>query len=336
MPEMTRPMNATPTPSPCPPGGPSPPRESAGAPDSQASLVDRPSSLYRSELWRLGRWAATKMPRSAADQVCRFFGAAYWQFNRRRRQVILSNLLPAVANDRVQAARCGRLLCQQFAVKVADLWRYESGLPVREMVGGMSGFQHLQAARERNRGALLLTPHLGNWELGAPLLASHGIKVSVITLPEPDSRLTELRRAARARWGIQTTVVGCDPFAFVEVIRQLEAGATVALLMDRPLAASATEVQLFGRPFAASLAAAELARASGCLLIPVYLPRVGMGYSARMLSPVPYDRAELGSRPARQRLTQEILTLFQPIIQQHLSQWYHFVPIWRPAGGGPT
>jgi len=123
-------------------------------------------------------------------------------------------------------------------------------------------------------------------------------------------------------------VIGDDPFAFVEIIRRLEAGATVALLVDRPPPRTALTVELFGRPFAASVGAAELARASGCVLLPVYLPRANNAYAAHVLPAIPYDRAALRDRQARQQLTQQIMRAFEPVIRQHLDQWYHFVPIW--------
>ena len=41
---------------------------------------------------------------------------------------------------------------------------------------------------------LLLTPHLGNWELGGALLARRGIKMVVLTQAEPGDGLTELRQ----------------------------------------------------------------------------------------------------------------------------------------------
>jgi len=123
-------------------------------------------------------------------------------------------------------------------------------------------------------------------------------------------------------------VIGRDPFAFVEIIRRLEAGAAVALLVDRPPETSAEMVELFGRKFATSIAPAELARASGCVLLPVYLPRTDQGYAAHILPQIPYDRAALRSREARHKLTQEIMRAFETPIRQHLDQWYHFVPIW--------
>ena len=201
-------------------------------------------------------------------------------------------------------------------------------MPIDELFGDYTGWEHFAAAQSQGRGVLLLTPHLGNWEFGAPWLARRGVALQVITMPEPTQAFTKLRQASRARWSIQTLVIGEDPFAFLEVIKHLEAGATVALLVDRPPPARSVTVQLFGRPFAASVAAAELARASGCVLLPVYLPRAGEAYDAHILPAIAYDRAALRERAGRQQLTQEIIRVFEPIIRQHPDQWFHFVPIW--------
>jgi lauroyl/myristoyl acyltransferase len=153
----------------------------------------------------------------------------------------------------------------------------------------------------------------------------------VLTQPEPDPRLTVLRQASRARWGVETIVVGEDAFAFIEIVKRLQDGATVALLMDRPAAATAVTVDLFGRPFSASIAAAELARASGCAILPVCIVRTAEGYQGEIRPEISYDRAMIGNRAARIQLTQKIMSVFEPLIQQYITQWYHFVPIWPPA-----
>jgi lauroyl/myristoyl acyltransferase len=148
-------------------------------------------------------------------------------------------------------------------------------------------------------------------------------------MAEPGKNFTQLRQASRARWNIETLVIGTDPFAFVDIIRRLETGAVIALLIDRPLASTSVAVNLFNRQFAASTAAAELARASGCVLLPVYLPRRGDTYEAHVMPEISYDRATLRDTGARQQLTQQIVTAFEPVIQQHVEQWYQFIPIWQ-------
>jgi lauroyl/myristoyl acyltransferase len=212
---------------------------------------------------------------------------------------------------------------------VVDLWRYEAGLPIENTFGLATGWDYFENAIAQKRGVLLLTPHLGNWEFGGPWLTQKGITLQVITIAEPGKNFTQLRQASRARWNIETLVVGTDPFAFVDIIRRLEAGAVIALLIDRPLAATSATVNLFGQPFSASTAAVELARASGCMLMPVYLPRNGNTYEAHVLPEITYDRAALREPAARQKLTQEIVTVFEPVIKKHIEQWYQFIPIWQ-------
>jgi KDO2-lipid IV(A) lauroyltransferase len=179
-----------------------------------------------------------------------------------------------------------------------------------------------------------VTTHLGNWEFGGPLLIERGIKLHVVTLTEPGQGFTQLRQQFRARWGIETLVIGDDTFAVVEVIKRLQDGATVALLVDRPPPSSAVTVKLFGRPFRASVAAAELARASGCAVVPVVLPRTPAGYIAHVMPELRYDRAALGKREYREEFTAEMMRAFEPAIRQYLTQWYHFVPIW-PDSASP-
>ncbi len=251
----------------------------------------------------------------------------YWLAARHRREIVIENLLPAVG-DRAEAKRKARALFHQFARKLVDLWRYEAGMSVEDLFGESTGWEHFTAARERGRGVLLLTPHLGDWEFGAPWLAKLGVPLQVITQAEPGQDFTALREESRKRWKIETVVIRDNPFAFVEVIRRLEAGATVALLVDRPPPPTAVLVELFGRPFAASIAPAELARACGCALVPVYLPRVGRGYGAYVLPEIEYDRAGLRDREMRRELTQRVISRLEPAIRQHLDQWYHFVPVW--------
>jgi predicted RND superfamily exporter protein/lauroyl/myristoyl acyltransferase len=313
------------------------------APASASRPADAsPSALYRAGLWRAALIITRVTPRWLLQRLALLLADAYHLLNHERREAVLRNLLPALEGDRLAAIRMTRRVYRQFALKLLDLWSYENGVlcpiqPVQEPV-----FEAIKAARARGQGVLILTPHLGNWELGAPLFKNRGIPMVAITQGEPGSGFTELRSARRAKWGIETLVIGQDAFAFVEVIRRLQEGAVIALLLDRPSPATAVNVELFGRPFPASIAAAELARASGCAIFCVTIVRSDDRYLARLLQEMAYDRRSLGTREARQKLTQELMSVFEPEIHDHLDQWFHFVPIWpeeqrdQPAPVAPS
>jgi lauroyl/myristoyl acyltransferase len=294
-----------------------------------------PSSLYRSGVWRLGLLLTRLVPGRILELAGMALAAVYCRLNPQRRKVVAQNLLPPLNGDRAKAEKIARCVFRQFALKIVDLWRYECGLSMKDWLTDNQEWEAFEAARRRGRGVLLLTPHLGNWELGGALLAQRGVNLLAITQAEPDSGLTELRASSRARWGIETVVIGGDGFAFVEIIKRLQEGAVVALLVDRPPAQSATEVEMCGRPFRASVAPAELARATGCALLGVVVTRLGRRYSVRVLPEFDYDRQALGNREARRQLMQQILTAFEPEIRQHADQWFHFVPVWPQSAGDP-
>jgi lauroyl/myristoyl acyltransferase len=301
------------------------------AASSTGSGIAVPSAFYRAWLWRLGMGAVRFLPGLVLRQICLVIAEGYYRLHRARREVVNQNLLPVVEDDRAKATKAAHALFQQFAVKMIELWRFEGGMAVGSWFTAGIDWGILEEASRRGKGVLLVTPHLGNWELGGALLAERGFPLLVLTQAEPGQGLTEMRQAARSRRGIETLVIGSDGFEFVEIIKRLQNGASVALLVDRPPAAKAVTVELFGRPFRASAAAAELARASGCAILGVTVVRKAEGYAAKILPEFRYDRAALGSREARRQLTQQIITAFGPEIRQHPDQWFHFVPVW-PEG----
>ncbi len=289
-----------------------------------------PSRLYSSTAWRWGHVICRWLPEPLLNLLAISAGTLFRLLRPGRYRTVVNNLLPALKDDRQAARAAARRLFQNFGLKIAHLWTCEAGRAIDHLVGQLEGRDRFFSALETRRGVLLITPHLGNWEFGAPLLARHGVKLMAVTLDEPSPALTELRRDSRRRWGIETIVIQRDPFAFLEVLRHLESGAAVALLVDRPPMATAIPVKLFGQVLEASLAPAELARASGCILLPVYVLHRKQGYHACVLPEIPYDRRALRQMEVRQALTQQIMRVFEPIIREDIDQWYHFVPIWRP------
>jgi KDO2-lipid IV(A) lauroyltransferase len=249
--------------------------------------------------------------------------------------MVMENFLPVLDGDREAAGKAAHRLFRKFSAKLVDLWRVESGVPVTEWLTHSPELDIIRTARERGYGVLFITLHLGNWEHGGLLLNQLGIPLTVLTLAEPDDGLTDLRIALRRRCGVETLIIGQDSFAFVEVIKRLQAGEALAISLDRPVTRGGVPIEFFGKTFDAPVAAAELARASGCALVGVTLVRRPNGYAVKVLPEFAYDRRELGSREARQALTQKILRAFEPEIRKDIDQWYQFVPIWPAKNPKP-
>jgi KDO2-lipid IV(A) lauroyltransferase len=288
-------------------------------------------AFYRGGMWRCGVWLARMLPAGLVKGIARLLAGLYWRLQRQRCEVVVQNFLPVFSDDKLAAEKAARAAHKNFAAKLIDLWRVESGEVTRSWLTTDGELEIIHAARRRGHGTLFITLHLGNWEHGGMLLTQLGIRLTILTQAEPDDGLTDLRKAARARYGVDTLIIGDDGFAFVEVIKQLQAGADLAISLDRPPDRGGVPVEFFGHPFEASLAAAELARASGCALIGVTIVRRPNGYAVKVLPEFIYNRKNLGNREARRELTQQILRAFEPEIRKDIEQWYQFTPIWPPG-----
>lgn len=304
--------------------------EPAAVAEAESREAKGPSSLYNERWWRLGLAVARATPRPIAATLALAGSEAYRVMNRRREEIIFNNLLPVFGGDEREAAAATRRLFRKFASKMTDLLRYEAGAPMLDRFHDFEKEANLPRITGKN-GTLLVTPHLGNWEIGGALLAAYNVPFVAVTQAEPGNGFTEARREARAKRGIDTVVVGQDAFSFLELIRKLQAGATVAMLIDRPAGASAVEVELFGRRYLASAAAAELARVSGCAVVPTYIVETKGRYEVGILEGFKIDRRALGNREGRQEFTRQMMASFEPIIRRYADQWYQFVPVW-PEG----
>jgi len=192
-----------------------------------------------------------------------------------------------------------------------------------------SGFDHLQTALASGKGGIIVTAHLGHWELGGITLARRGIPLTVVTLEEPSTGLTRWREACRRHLGIKTITVGPGhPFAFVEMIQTLRRNEFVAMLVDRPYAGSGEHVKFFGHDTEFSTAPALLAQHTGAAVLPAFVLQKPNSLYASVAGPlIPMVKGE-DCKANLAENTQRIASIFEEIVREYPNQWFNYVPIW--------
>lgn len=297
---------------------------------------ERPApSLYSLRAFQLACLAAHVVPRRFARTFSPWIARAVYARLPASRNAIRANLsritgLEGAALD----ALCVENV-ENFSRMIADyfLTVASRGKNAAHLLATWSGLEHFEAARARGKGVLLVTAHLGNWELGAILLAQHGLPLTVITLDEPTSDLTRWRDAYRDRLGIKTVAVGPGhEFAFLEMIRALQRNEVIAMLVDRPYHGTGTPVTFFGERSEFSTAPALLWQHTEAAVVPAFVLQNTEGRYVSFADPMlPLVRAA-DPRKSIAANTQRIATHFENIIREHPEQWFNYVPIWsRPA-----
>lgn len=123
-----------------------------------------------------------------------------------------------------------------------------------------AGFDDFRAAAEAGNGAVLLTGHLGNWELGGAAIAARGVPLDVVGKGMSNRRFQEDLFALRARLGLRVIEMGD---ASRHALRSLAAGRVVALLGDQSAHGGGVLVPFFGRPAVTARGPALFALRSG-------------------------------------------------------------------------
>lgn len=191
----------------------------------------------------------------------------------------------------------------------------------------VDGLDLLKSSRVKERGALLLSGHIGNWELLALSAAVQAdLPFAIVVKHQNDHG--ELARM-RERFGNRT--IPSDRSART-ISRLLDEGGIVALLADQSASASEPSVSLFGIDTTAFSAPARLAlRFRPVVVVGFSVPRGNGGYET-VLQEMSYDDLqddEEGVRSFMQRYT----AMMERTIREHPASWVWHHRRWKHTPG---
>ena len=224
--------------------------------------------------------AAGLSPR-ASRAFARTLAEISFRWSGRRRRAVLENLawigaaghpLLQRSEDRERAARTIFESHQRFLLEFLSQTRAsDSDGPAGVRLAGM---EKLYRATAHGRGAILVAPHVGNWEWGALAVARLGFRVHAVTGAQLHPLLAPAVRALKERQGI---AVHTPADGFLPLVTALRRGGLVLLLTDGDVHSRSLAVPFFGRLVAQPVGPALLARRSGAPIVHAHAHRDAAG-----------------------------------------------------------
>ncbi|HEX3546919.1 MAG TPA: phosphatidylinositol mannoside acyltransferase [Mycobacterium sp.] len=186
-----------------------------------------------------------------------------------------------------------------------------------------AGREHIGAALEAGRGAVLALPHSGNWDMaGVWLVWKHGTFTTVNERLKPES-LYHRFIAYRESLGFEMLpLTGGERPPFEVLAERLRDNRAVCLMAERDLSRNGVQVDFFGEPTRMPAGSAKLAIETGADLIAVhswYTPH-GWGFSAT--PPLDTSSRDVGV------ITQLLADRFAGNIAAHPADWHMIQPQW--------
>jgi KDO2-lipid IV(A) lauroyltransferase len=251
------------------------------------------------------------------------------------------------ANLEVVLGPCGRLERERrlWRTFLSFAWsqteRYErltTGLPFAVVAEERQHWERLTAS---GRGFLLVTGHVGNWEMASALPATEeGRDIHVVREEELDPRAQAWVAAlltGRLGTGYRTHFAHGDPLLGLALREALERGEIVALQGDRPRrGGGAVAVELFGRPFALPEGPLALARQTGVPILPAFVHREGRRRYRVAFSPPIEVEHTAERRVDLRRGARHLAAALEAAVRRTPHQWFVFRELWPelPEGRG--
>jgi len=198
--------------------------------------------------------------------------------------------------------------------------------------GGVDALEWIRRLRVEGRGVLLLTGHLGCWELLGGYLARRLDGLTVVTgtvhNAPVDAWIQDRRRALGLK--VLPRDEGARP-----LLESLRGGEVVAVLLDQNTRVPSEPVPFLGRPAPTATALAKLAIRHQIPVLPVAIASVGDGHEVRCLRPlrIALPSAELGSGDAVRALARKCNDALGELIRRNPVEWVWFHDRWDDDQG---
>jgi phosphatidylinositol dimannoside acyltransferase len=221
-------------------------------------------------------------------------------------------------------------LIRDSLASYARYWREAFRLPsmdhqllARKLQDAAHGQEHVTAALEAGKGAILALPHSGNWDMsGVWLTNNFGPFATVAERLKPESLYNRFL-AYRESLGFEVIpLTGGTRPPFEILAERLRSNGLVCLMSDRDLTRSGVQVDFFGEPTRLPAGPAKLALATGAALLPThswFAPDVSV---TEVQPPLNTSSGDVGV------ITQALADRFTENIGAHPADWHMMQPQW--------
>ncbi len=193
----------------------------------------------------------------------------------------------------------------------------------------IEGKEAFLAERHNQRGAILVTAHFGNFEVGLAAMREIEDRVHVVFQRDRQSRFEQIRSQLHQNLGIIETPIDDGMASWLALRDALQADAVVMLQGDRVMPGQRSlEVACFDGHLALPIGPAKLALMTGAPLVPVFAVRVPAKTSDHSVAGAGGVRIVLGElievpdAGAVESATRRVGAAIEAIVAEYPEQWH--------------
>jgi Kdo2-lipid IVA lauroyltransferase/acyltransferase len=198
---------------------------------------------------------------------------------------------------------------------------------IKKYFADIKGEEILKSALSKGKGAILLSAHVGNWEIGGTMLRLLNYPLTVVATKHNTAATNALVNRLRQNKEIRIIEVDQSPFSVIEVLRHLQKNRIVAMNGDRDYFGTGRQVNFLGKNVNLPAGPVILAMSSGAALIPAFVLKQSDGrYFGVLEDAIPL--ISNGNRDEAIKKNLEIIArIFEKYIRSYPDQWFSPDPL---------
>lgn len=262
------------------------------------------------------------LPRFIIQFIAIVIGFLYFVFDPRKHKVI-RNLRNAITDEK----HCKIILLSislyiNFARNLADYFElfvrdFSYFAPIIDLGDVESRIKEIL---KDGKGAIIVSLHIGNWEIAGHIVGSFGYKVHGIGLLQPDARVEKLYEELRKSGNV---VVHPLSYGALSVYKALKMNEIAAIVSDRDVNHDGVPVTFFKRCVKFPGGAALLSYRTGARSFAGCLVRFGNKYRVEMSDEISIDR-NIDEASYIKQYVQKVAEFNEYLIKKYPDQWFHF------------
>lgn len=269
------------------------------------------------------------LPRWFSIWVAKFFGSIYFWLAPKRRLMIYENMKHILGNDTpfTTINYFTKKFFRNYAICLADLLR--APLMTKEKLLAMVEFDgeaNFKQALAEGKGAILISAHIGNWDLAGIFLSHLGYKLSAVVEPIPKG-ISDAMNRYRGLGGMELIAL-TDKERMEQILKQKK---ILILLADRDLTGHGFELPCFDARRSYPRGPAVFALKYQVPIVFGYLilnPQKGRPYLGVIEPRIIFTKSDDDDQ-AILNLTEAIAQRINQIIAKYPDQWFVFRADWR-------
>lgn len=199
------------------------------------------------------------------------------------------------------------------------------------------GLEHFENLQARDGGAIILTAHMGNYDLGAHVFAENSHRqIVMVRAPEIDPQTRAYEEAKHGRMLEENLKVDFSSRASelaLDLLHSLQRGEIIAIQGDRVTPGiSALPAKLFGKTTSVPAGPFALAMAARVPIYPIFIFRLGRR-RYRLAAFAPFDVLRTRDRTeAFERAVAQWTVELERVLRDAWFQWFAFQPYSEELG----